>query len=297
MKLADSPIHQVTFKNFSFFVKRDDLLDKDFNGNKARKLYYFLKNSFDVKKVISYGSMQSNAMYSLSHLAKIKGWKFYYYTRINKELLKNPIGNLKGSLENGMILEDIKNLDIKNLNLLSKIEIFDDSLFIPEGVRCKEASFGIKILADEIVSWMREKDFKKINIFLPSGTGVSALYLQKAFKNIKDLDIKVYTTPCVLDEEYLKKQFLSLEEAKYHPTIIKPTKKYRFAKLYPKLFLLWQELKKETNIEFDLLYDPVGFTTLMDNSYLFNRLLYIHQGGLIGNESMIARYKRKFAKI
>jgi 1-aminocyclopropane-1-carboxylate deaminase len=48
-------------------------------------------------------------------------------------------------------------------------------------------------------------------------------------------------------------------------------------------------------VEFDLLYDPHGWLTLLENPELFdNPLLYIHQGGLLGNESMLKRYERKY---
>jgi 1-aminocyclopropane-1-carboxylate deaminase/D-cysteine desulfhydrase-like pyridoxal-dependent ACC family enzyme len=75
-----SPMQLITFEDQPFFLKRDDLIHSDFSGNKARKLYYFLQNDFPhIQKVISYGSAQSNAMYSLSVLAKMKKWKFEYY--------------------------------------------------------------------------------------------------------------------------------------------------------------------------------------------------------------------------
>lgn len=80
MNYINSPIEQITFNNQKYFIKRDDLLHPDFSGNKARKFYYFLKNDFpSIKKIISHGSAQSNAMYSLSVLAKLKGLKFDYY--------------------------------------------------------------------------------------------------------------------------------------------------------------------------------------------------------------------------
>ena len=79
--ITNTPIEQVRFQNQSFLIKRDDLLHKDFTGNKARKFYYYFKNNFpDIKTIVSYGSNQSNAMYSLSVLAKLKGWNFIYYT-------------------------------------------------------------------------------------------------------------------------------------------------------------------------------------------------------------------------
>lgn len=80
MNYTNSPIEEISFNNQKYFIKRDDLLHPDFSGNKARKFYYFLKNDFpSIKKIISHGSAQSNAMYSLSVLAKLKGLKFDYY--------------------------------------------------------------------------------------------------------------------------------------------------------------------------------------------------------------------------
>lgn len=305
MILSNSPIQFVKYKNLSFFVKRDDLIHPDFSGNKARKFYYFLKNDFpQIKKVISYGSMQSNAMYSLSVLAKLKGWEFDYFTRINEKLLKNPKGNLKAAIENGIKLKDIRHwtLDIGDLNLLSEIKIIEDSLIIPEGGRCKEAEFGIEILAKEIKEWAKKQNIEKLNIFLPSGTGTTALFLQKHLSQfpIPNSQLQVYTVPCVGNSSYLKEQFFSLEkDGKYHPVILEPPKKYKFGKIYRELYEIWLDLKKETAIEFDLLYDPIGFKTILSNVQLLmsNNFLYIHQGGLKGNETMIERYKRKFGKI
>ena len=289
MILKNSPIQKIYYKNRAFYIKRDDLLDKNFNGNKARKLYFLLTGKLPkIKKIISYGSMQSNAMYSLSLLAKMKNLEFIYYTRINKELLKNPLGNLKCSLENGMKLKNIKEIDEilgEDRNYFSRCKIVDDTLIVPEGGRCKEAEIGIKILADEIIKWAKENKKEKLKVFLPSGTGTTALFLQK------NLPFLVFTTPCVGDENYLKKEFLSLEDnEKFHPKIITTSKRYRFAKPYRELFDLWLDLKSKTDIEFDLIYDMVGFKAILENSLLDENLLYIHQGGLNGNVSMIKRY-------
>ncbi|SMC09244.1 1-aminocyclopropane-1-carboxylate deaminase [Nitratiruptor tergarcus] len=302
MKLQSSPIQKVQFEGYSFYLKRDDLLHPDFSGNKARKLYYFFQIPLKIKKVISYGSMQSNAMYSLAVLAKMKGWQFEYHTRINEELLQNPKGNLKAALEKGMKIIDIGHLtmDIGEKNLLSECKIIDDTLIVPEGVRCKEAEYGIKILAQEIIEWANEKNIEKLNIFLPSGTGTTALYLQKTLSSVRCPMSNVYTVPCVGDKEYLKKQFFALEaDEKFHPTILEPPKRYRFGKLYEELFEIWLNLKKQTGVEFDLLYDPIAFSTILSNlqCLMSNAFLYIHQGGVLGNITMEERYKKKFATI
>ena len=285
INIKKSPIEQVNFQKKSFFIKRDDLIHKDFSGNKARKFFYFLETDFpQVTTLISHGSNQSNAMYSLSVLCKLKKWKFVYYvTHIPQYLEENPQGNYKYALENGMELIVKENF--------SKQDIEEDEklLFIQEGGALEEASFGLKILSDEITEYISSNKIENIKIFLPSGTGTTALFLQKY------LSLEVLTCACVGDETYLKKQFFELEKKEeYHPTILQRKKKYHFGKLYKENYLLWDELKFQTNIEFDLLYDPIGWDTLLYNYDEKYNYLYIHQGGLIGNESMLKRYKHKY---
>ena len=297
-----SPIEKYIFEGHTFYLKRDDLLHSDFSGNKARKFYYFLQNDFPhIKKIISYGSAQSNAMYSLSVLAKMRGWEFEYFVDHIAEYLKeNPHGNYKGALDNGMQISVGRGVSSPTNGIL----------FIEEGGRQKESEFGIKILAEEIVDWQVKNNIKELNIFLPSGTGTTALFLQKAFvgeghpKGISSLRHStlrptVYTCPCVGDEAYLQKQFLELEENKiYHPTILTLEKKHHFAKLYKENYKIWLKLQQQTGVEFDLLYDPLGWRVLLAHPEVFSKAtLYIHQGGVLGNESMLPRYKRKYKNI
>ena len=274
----------VSFEENNFFIKRDDLIDKEFSGNKARKLFYYLFNDFpNIKKLISYGSIQSNSMYSLSVLAKLKGWEFeYFIDHIPSYLKENPQGNYLHAINNGM-----------KLNISKPQPLIKDKsiLFIEEGARDKKAQYGLEVLANEIKEWQNKNSIKDLDIFLPSGTGTTALYLQKYMPQNR-----VYTTPCVGDEEYLISQFNMLEKDKYiYPTILTISKKHHFGKLYLQNYEIWLKLQTETKIEFDLLYDPLGWRVLLSNIKTFsNPILYIHQGGLLGNESMLKRYKRKY---
>jgi 1-aminocyclopropane-1-carboxylate deaminase/D-cysteine desulfhydrase-like pyridoxal-dependent ACC family enzyme len=294
-----SPIQSITFQNQHFYLKRDDLIHPDFSGNKARKFYYFLQNDFpNINKIVSYGSAQSNAMYSLSVLAKMKDWEFEYYVDHVADYLKeNPHGNYKGALDNGMKLSLRQAQGPEILKSLPEPIEGGNTLFIEEGGRQKEAEYGIQILAQEIIDWQKKQDIEILNIFLPSGTGTTALFLQKSFSIINhQSSIKVYTTPCVGDADYLKKQFLELEkDKKHHPTILTLEKKHHFGKLYKENYKIWLKLHQETGVEFDLLYDPLGWRVLLAHSEIFlTPTLYIHQGGVLGNESMLPRYERKY---
>ena len=181
----------------------------------------------------------------------------------------------------------------------------EDELWIEEGGRQKEAEVGIQLLAEEIIEWQKEQKIENLKIFLPSGTGTTALFLQKALSTCPTEGtnalgvLKVFTTPCVGDDAYLKKQFLMLEgDEKYHPKILNLEKKYHFGKLYRDSYKIWLKLHEQTGVEFDLLYDPKGWMTMMKFPEIFSKpTLYIHQGGLIGNESMLLRYERKYKDI
>jgi len=287
-----SPIQTITFENHTFYLKRDDLIHPDFSGNKARKFHYFLTHDFPhINKIVSCGSAQSNAMYSLSTLAKMKGWQFEYYVdHIADYLKENPHGNYRRAIENSTVFK------VKSEELRVKS---DNVLFVEEGGRQKEAEYGIRLLAQEIFEWQKENNIRELNIFLPSGTGTTALYLQKALcieGVVGGQHPTVYTCACVGGSDYLKKQFFELEAGEnYHPTILSLPKKHHFGKLYRENYEIWLKLQQETGVVFDLLYDPLGWRTLLAyRELLCKPLLYIHQGGLLGNKSMLPRYERKY---
>ena len=301
MKYINSKVEKIKFNNFELFLKRDDLLDEDFSGNKARKFYYYLANDFKgITKVIGHGSPQANSLYSFSVLAKIKGWELdFYVDHIPSFIKSNPVGNYKASLVNGanIIAMDEIDCNISAGDYIQEVVLAKEptAVFVPEGGRCTQAEFGVKILAEEIIYWAKQKNKENVKIVLPSGTGTTALFLQK---NLPEFE--VLTCACVGGDEYLKKQFFELNSnEKEHPTVLKTQKKYHFGKLYKEFYDMYNNLLKQTDIEFDLLYDPLGFLSL--KKYLneiknknLPTILYIHQGGLLGNITMIERYERKY---
>lgn len=286
MNFASSPFEKCFFEDKIFYIKRDDLLDPHFSGNKARKFYHFLTHDFpDIKKVVSYGSNQSNAMYSLSVLALKKGWEFIYFCdHIPSFLKENPMGNFKHALENGMKIIESKERYVDSLKLKDKI-----TLHVEEGGRQNEAEEGIKILAEELIFDIKKYNILNPYIFLPSGTGTTALFLQK------HLPFKVFTCSCVGDDSYLQKQWEMITDCQdFLPTILSGKKKHHYGKLYVELYVIWKRLKEEMGVEFDLMYDPVGWNVFLENvESLEGTPIYIHQGGILGNASMLERYARK----
>ncbi len=103
MKYINSKVQKIKFDNFNIYLKRDDLLDVDFSGNKARKFYYYLVNNFEgITKIIGHGSPQANSLYSFSVLAELKGWQLEFYVDHIPDFIKeNPVGNYRAALNKG----------------------------------------------------------------------------------------------------------------------------------------------------------------------------------------------------
>lgn len=289
MLLHSSPVDSFRLAGREIYVKRDDLLHHEFSGNKARKLKYFLAHDFPaIDTLISYGGTQSNLMYSLSALAKLKHWQFIYYTNQPSQMaLTQSSGNLAEALANGMELKTVPNTLTDFVNQLT---ITENQLFVPQGGADEFAAYGVRELAAEIRAWAQSVNLAELAIYLPSGTGVTALYLQHFLP-----EYVVYTTNCVGSAEYLVKQWNQLDASLKRPIILENSS-YRFATPHTKLWQTIQFIQYESNILFDLVYDPVGWEILLIHlDSILTPILYLHCGGLLGNSSMSQRYNYTLA--
>lgn len=300
---------EITFRDHKIWVAQDSHssevkeVDAAFYGNKAWKLDYYLTTDFPgITKLISYGSAQSNMLYSLSVLAKLKGWSFdFYVNHIASHLKDSPRGNYAAALNNGARIIEFSSENSLTTERFLLDEVIPNEpkvVFIPEGGRSAESEQGIEKCAEQILRWVSSNGIENPKLMLPSGTGTTALFLQK------HLPFDVITCACVGSAEYLTKQFLELESnTKNHPKILPvfenktgKQKKFHFGKLYREFYFIWQELLKQTGVEFDLLYDPMGWLCLEQGIETSNKdnetYLYLHQGGLKGNETMRSRYNR-----
>lgn len=300
MKLSDSPITRHCFHGHPFYLKRDDLLHSQFSGNKARKFLALLNGDYpDVDTLIGYGSAQANSLYSLSVLSACRGWKLKFYVDHIPSFIKDhPMGNYRGAIEMGAEIIDLSKVEDRNDRhpaqyIEDTYSQEDGCMIIPEGGRSPLAEEGVKQLAEEIINWKMMERMEDLTVALPSGTGTTALYLQK---HLHQYGIQVLTCACVGDEEYLKEQFNELDADAPKPTILGTEMKHHFGRLEQENYSTWQELEEQTHVEFELLYDPFMWRCLkawMPENKEKN-LLYIHQGGTMGNETMLPRYQRLF---
>ncbi len=280
-----SPIDKIVVDGRKFYVKRDDLIDQHLAGNKYRKLYTLLKtpaNRFN--KIISYGGTQSNAMLAIASMCHKKGWEFYYYTKpLSKVQKQNPSGNYHYALQLGMNHIELPLDEYKNFITSLRFNLDEKTFIIDQGGAVNEADEGLKVLAQEL----RDANTACKTLATPSGTGTTALFLAKNLP-----EYKVYTTPAIGDVEYLKTQMKALGDIPSNLEILQPPKKYHFAKLYPEFYEIYKKLLKN-GVEFDLLYAPAMWLRLLELPK-DEEVIYIHSGGVSGNETMLKRYIDKF---
>lgn len=282
MKLPSS-ISTIEFDGRVFHIKRDDLVDRYLSGNKFRKLYALLQCESDrYDTIISYGGTQSNAMLSIAALAKSKNWNFKYYSKPLSQSIKNlTYGNYYESIKLGMKHFELEEPLYRDFIANLRLNLDEKTYIIDQGGADTAAEIGIKALADEIVA--SNIDIKYIAT--PSGTGTTAYFLAKNLSSHT-----IYTTPCVGDKSYLLEQMRALGEIPSNLEILEPSKKYHFAKPYREFYEIYKKLL-ENNIEFDLLYAPQMWLTLLEQTK--DEVLYIHSGGVLGNTTQTLRYERK----
>ncbi|SIO95032.1 D-cysteine desulfhydrase [Vibrio spartinae] len=299
--LTQSPTTEHTFNGKHFYLKRDDLLHPQFSGNKARKLMTLLDTPLpQITTLISYGSPQANSLFSFAALAQLRGWQFEYYVdHIPQWLAEHPQGNYKAALALGATIYPTGQHPASAMHPCDHIQQIrrpDEScLVLPEGGRSDIAQPGIATLGDEIIDWCNKHQIERPVVALPAGTGTTALYLHQ---HLAAHQIEVLTCACVGGESYLKQQWDMLAATSY-PTILSLAQKHHFGKLYREDYALWLKLCHETQVEFDLLYDPLMWRCLQNwlTEHPDTPLIYIHQGGLLGNISMLARYQRQYADL
>ncbi len=281
-----SPLSKLSLEGREFFIKRDDLFDPFLSGNKYRKLHTLLhtpQNKY--KKIISYGGTQSNAMLAIAAMCKQKGWVFEYYTKpVSSVQKEQTFGNFYQALLLGM--EHIELDASLYKEYIASLALLNDAhtYIIDQGGADASAREGLEVLAQEI----QAQDCGMKSLATPSGTGTTALFLALSLP-----EYTVYTTPCVGDVDYLKEQMSALAKIPSNLIILAPKKKYHFAKLYPEFLEIYQKTKK-AGIEFDLLYAPAMWLALLEKTQ--EKILYIHSGGVSGNESMLKRYSQKFSR-
>ncbi len=286
--MQDSPISKIFLEGREFYVKRDDLYDPYLSGNKFRKLHTLLHTaSHTYSTIISYGGTQSNAMLALAALCKMKGWEFLYYTKpVSNQQKLHRFGNFFDALQLGMRHFEVEEPLYRDFIASLRLVQTSTTLVVDQGGAMPEARAGFEVLAEEIRRAKVSCELAFEAVATPSGTGTSAYFLAEALP-----EMVVYTTPSVGDSSYLLEQMRYLGKIPSNLKLLQSSKKFHFAKPYREFYEIDKKLR-QTGIVFDMLYAPKMWMMLLEQTQ--ERVLYVHSGGVSGNETMQQRYAKKF---
>ena len=297
-----SRIQQIHFsdisdKEISLFIKREDELHPFISGNKYRKLKYNLEEALNQKNetLITFGGAYSNHIAAMAAAGFEHNFKTIGVIRgdelaNNLEEVIQKNATLKFASEHNMKFEFVSRSEYRtktSVTFIRKLkEKFGDFYLIPEGGTNNLAVKG----CEEILN---EEDAKYDIVCLAVGTGGTISGIINSSKNHQ----KVMGFPA------LKGDFLQHEINKY---ILKKENwclntEYNFggyAKITEELITFINKFKNETNIPIDPVYTGkmmFGIVDLVKKNYFKKgtKILAIHTGGLQGIEGMNSLLKNK----
>lgn len=294
-----SPVQKVIFKPFQqagieVFMKRDDLIHPEIQGNKWRKLKYnikaFIESGDDM--LATYGGAFSNHIASTAAAGKLYGIK-------TLGIIRGGYGNeksatLSGAEGNGMKLEFLFSTDWKNrfqqdfINRLSKK--YGKVFFVPDGGANLHGRKG----AEEI---MKEVDEHFHVVITAAGTGTTASGILMSLPDGTEL----YVVKVVKDETVEEQFHKNLEsDTLFDKSLLDRLKWVEgalngYGKKNTELERFILEFYKQSGIPLDPVYTGkmmLRLHQLVQNNEFEQgtRVLVIHSGGLQGWKGYFSRF-------
>lgn len=270
-------------KQLSVFVKRDDLIHPFISGNKYRKLFYGLKDfkNRNVQTLVTFGGAFSNHIHAFAFACHQNNIQSIGIIR-GEELQNQPLNDtLSFAVQHGMKLVFVSRKEYKRRNdqdYLEELKLKYNAEIVPEGGSLDSATLGLIDMVNEI-NQQQHFDF----ICTPCGTGgtiagiVAGLSPEQqclGFLALKGIDNDI-------------KQKISSQTKNENYTLISDFDFGGYAKYNQELIDFLKQLKKDTNIQFDQVYNGkmmFGLFKLIESDYFKpnTKICIIHTGGLQG---------------
>jgi len=266
------------------FIKRDELIHPDIQGNKWRKLKYNLAaaRANNQHTLLSFGGAYSNHLHALAAAGKYFNFKTIGIIRGESHTPPNP--SIADMLNWGMHLKYVSRAEYKNKTsqvFIKKLkQEFKHFYLIPEGANNADGIKGCAELLTEL-----DEDYDYICSEIGSGTMFSSLIKNNKKPQTKFLGFAVMKNPQL--ETDIKNQLSHSED---HKTDWKINHQYHFggfAKTTAELNAFIIDFKKTHHIQLEPVYSGkmlYGIFDLINKGYFKqgSKILAIHGGGLQG---------------
>lgn len=265
-------------KGVAVLVKRDDLINPTWGGNKYRKLKYNLReaSSNGYKGLLSFGGAYSNHLFAIAGISKLTDFKVRMIIR-GDELKENSSSTLDFADKAGVELIFVSRSEYRDKASLIA-QYGDDFFVIPEGGSNEFCLKGVSEMVDELLEVLMP-DY--VIAACGSGGTVAGILSNDSFKN------DVIGVPVLKGGEFLRKEINTLIGSKL---TFKLWTDYHFggyARNNSELLAFMDKVIYETGIPLEHVYTGKLFYALYDmveNGYFESgsKIVLYHSGGLQG---------------
>ncbi|MEZ4894946.1 MAG: pyridoxal-phosphate dependent enzyme [Saprospiraceae bacterium] len=305
----ESPLQEIPApEGYRLFLKRDDLLHAEIQGNKWRKMRPVLDRvSKTNTTIISFGGAFSNHIHALASAGKTFQFPTIGIIRGMGTDLSNP--TLSHATGCGMRLLRVSKSDYTQLKKASLQDVISNFGFsekgtyelLPEGGDTSEAVESCSKITEEILQQLPADYGNKLFICVPAGTGCTAAGIISGLRmNGKTLIFPA--APYGIDEQVISEK---LERAGYTQEfdfqIITSDLRLKFAEMTPELFSFCESFRQRTQIQLD----PIYTSKMMHQLYLLisqqffppdSCIVALHTGGIQGWNGMNTKIERQNIK-
>ncbi len=306
-----TPIHAIFFEGFEILIKRDDFTGTEWTGNKIRKLEYLAFDALSKKAdvLLTCGGVQSNHARATACVAAKLGLRCILYLRGVEP--KNVDGNLALSKLFGAEIkyvtseeyDSIFSVAEKDIKKLSKQGL--KSYFIPEGGSSEIGIWGYIEFVNELQKQLRKIKNKPSHLVTAVGSGgtIAGLVLGKKLYNLKSdiVGVNVLKTSgdfekitIDLANKCLKKYRLGVKVTSKDFEILDGYSSEGYDNINDEKVSMLTEIAHETGLILDPAYTGKAFYGMVDHFIYqgneFNKLMFIHTGGLFGVFAKINQY-------
>lgn len=288
--------HPGVQQDIRLYLKRDDLIHPQIQGNKWRKLHLLLQ---DVKQrkipgILSFGGPFSNHLHALAAAGQSFGIQTVGILRGLSVDLENP--TLKFARTCGMqcfpVGKKIYDLGIEVPEIQQIIKEFPGFEILPEGGSTVLGLLGCKGIGTEIATFLGDR--AQVYISVPAGTGCTAAGTIAGLQG-KGQILVFPAAPYGLDAEKIK-HYCALAQVPVYENFRMETDYLfgGFADLPPTLIRFIHDFRQSTGILLDPIYTSkmmFGLFDLMTKGYFpaGSTIVAVHTGGLQGWDGFRAR--------
>lgn len=295
-----TPIQKITYQDFPFLIKRDDLTGMETTGNKIRKLEYILADALAQKAemIFTTGGEQSNHARATAAACRSLGLdvKLFLWGEPKEVVTGNIfINRFLGadirylSYEEFLTSDEIMKAEAEKLTAEGR-KVY----IVPEGGSSSEGITGYIRFWDELEQQMNLSEIDEVYVAAGSGGTVSGLLLGAA---LKDIPVKINAVSVLYSPEVLEGKVRHILEnfiTKYAPELKLPDHQLEIIGGYSaegykhisgeKVAVL-KDFAMKTGIIFDPVYTGKAFFAFQDRCLSAGEkknILFLHTGGLFG---------------